>query len=106
MLRSIRRPAKRPSKPGTRGALTRSSTCSSTWTAAARPKRAVSAAGSASWFVIVPVAVASVSVPADAFESVIVSVSLPSLCSSSRTATSMLPLELPAPIVSVPPVDV
>ena len=54
-------------------------------TAAVRPNRAISALGNASWFVIVPVAVASVIWPLEASESVIVNVSLPSLCSSSMT---------------------
>ena len=68
-------------------------------TAAVRPKRATRAAGSASWLVMVPVAL-------DAFDSVSVNVSLPSLCSSSMTGTSTVPDELPVPIVSVPEVDV
>ncbi len=102
----MRWPATRPSKPGARGAFARSSTVSTTCGAAVRPKRATRAAGSASWLLIVPVAVSSVSVPLDGFDSVSVSVSLPSLCSSSRTGTSMLPEELPAPMVSVPDFDV
>ena len=75
-------------------------------TAAVRPNRAISALGSASWLLMVPVALASVRSPLEAFDSVSVNVSLPSLCSSSITATSMLPDELPASIVSVPLVDV
>ena len=73
-------------------------------TAAVRPNRAISARGIASWFSIVPVAVASVSTPLDAFDSVSVSVSVssPSLCESSSTVTSMLPDELPDSMVSIP----
>ena len=71
-------------------------------TAAVRPKRAMSARGIASLFSIVPVAVASVTTPFDAFDSVSVSVSPPSSCESSSTVTSMLPEVLPEPIVSVP----
>ena len=74
--------------------------------AAVRPNRAISAFGSASWFVIVPVAVASVRSPLEAFDSVSVNASLPSLCSSSSTATSMVADELPASIVSSPLVEV
>ena len=106
MFRLICRPATRPSNPGARGAFTRSSTCSTTCNAAVRPKRATRAAGNASWFVMVPVADESVRLPLDGFDSVSVNVSDPSLCSSSMTDTSMLPLELPAPIVSVPDADV
>ena len=71
-------------------------------TAAVRPNRATSARGIASWFSIVPVAVASVRTPLDAFDSVSVSVSSPSLCESSSTVTSMLPDELPDSMVSIP----
>ena len=76
------------------------------WTAAVRPKRAISALGNASWFVMVPVALESVRSPLEASESVTVNVSLPSLCSSSMTDTWMVPDELPALIVSVPLVAV
>ena len=75
-------------------------------TAAVRPNRAISALGSASWFVMVPVALESVRLPLEAFDNVTVNVSLPSLCSSSSTATSMVADELPALIVSVSLVDV
>ena len=106
MSRLICRPATWPSKPGARGALTRSSTCSTTCSAAVRPNRATRAAGNASWLVIVPVAVPSVIVPFDGFDSVSVSVSPASSCESSSTGTSMVAELLPALIVSVPLVEV
>ena len=55
---------------------------------------------------MVPVADESVRLPLDGFDRVSVNVSDPSLCSSSMTDTSMVPPELPAPIVSVPDADV
>ena len=39
-------------------------------TAAVRPNRAISALGNASWFVMVPVALESVRLPLEAFDSV------------------------------------
>ena len=75
-------------------------------TAAVRPNRAISAFGSASWFVMVPVALASVRSPLEGLDSVTVNDSMPSLCSWSMTSTSILPDELPASIVSVPLVEV
>ena len=79
-----------------RGAFTRSSTCSTTWTAAVRLNRAMRAFGSGSLFSIVPVAVESLRVPFDAFDSASVSVSPPSSCESSRTVTSTVAEALPA----------
>ena len=105
MSRSMARPAMRPSKPGARGALTRCSTWSTTCTAAVRPKRATSAAGSASLFSVVPVAVASVRTPVEAFDSVRFRVSPPSSCESSSTVTSIVADLLPEPIVRVPLAD-
>ena len=90
MPRRSSRPANRPRKPGSRGAASRSSTCSTTCTAAARPNRASSARGIGSWFSIVPVASPSVSRPDEAFDSVSVSVSSPSSCASSNTPTSIV----------------
>ena len=95
-------PANRPRKPGARGAAIRSSTCSTTCTAAVRPKRTKSARGSGSRFLIVPVASPSVSRPPAAFDSVSVSVSSPSSCASSSTATSTVCDDAPAWNVSVP----
>ena len=106
MLRSTFRPAMRPSKPGLRGASMRSSIWSMTWTAAVRPKRAISARGIASLLSIVPVAVASSSTALVGFDSVSVSVSSSSSCASSSTGTSMLAEVLPALMVSVPLVAV
>ena len=70
MPRRSSRPATSPRKPGSRGAAIRSSTCSTTCTAAVRPNRASSARGSGWWFLIVPVASLSVSRPREAFDSV------------------------------------
>lgn len=98
----IRLPGTRASTPGCRGAEMRSSTCSTMCTAAVRPKRAMSAAGIASWFSIVPVAVALVSTAPEGFDNVSVSVSSPSSCASSSTATSMVCDVCPVPNVSVP----
>ena len=67
-------------------------------TAAVRPKRASSALGNGSRFLIVPVASPSASRPAEAF----VSVSSPSSCASSSTATSTVFDDSPASNVSVP----
>ena len=50
------RPATWASTPTSRGAASRSSTCSTTCTAAVRPNRAIKACGSGSLFLIVPVA--------------------------------------------------
>ena len=96
------RPANRPRKPGSRGAASRSSTCSTTCTAAVRPNRASSARGIGSWFSIVPVASPSVSRPDEAFDSVSDSVSSPSSCASSSTPTSIVFDRSPAPNLSVP----
>ena len=71
-------------------------------TAAVRPKRAKSARGSGSRFLIVPVASPSASRPAEAFDSVSVSVSSPSSCASSSTVTSIVFDDSPAWNVSVP----
>ena len=54
------RPATWASTPTSRGAASRSSTCSTTCTAAVRPNRAIKACGSGSLFPIVPVASALV----------------------------------------------
>ena len=97
------RPANRPRKPGSRGACSRSSTCSTTCTAAVRPNRASSARGSGSRFSIVPVASPSVTrPPPEALDSVSVSVSSPSSCASSSTTTSTVFDDSPAWNVSVP----
>ena len=102
MPRRSSRPANRPRNPGSRGACSRSSTCSTTCTAAVRPKRASNARGSGSRFLIVPVASPSDSRPDEAFDSVSVNVSSPSSCASSSTATSMVFDDSPAWNVSVP----
>ena len=102
MPRRSSRPAKRPLKPGSRGAASRSSTCSTTCTAAVRPNRAKRARGSGSRFSIVPVASPSVSRPPEAPDSVSVSVSSPSSCASSSTPTSIVFDDSPAWNVSVP----
>ena len=96
------RPANRARKPRRRGAAIRSSMCSTTCSAVARPKRASSAAGIRSVFSIVPVASPSVSRPLDAFDSRSVSVSSPSSCASSSTATSTVRDDSPAWNESVP----
>ena len=70
-----------------------------TCSAAARPKRASGASGIRSAFSIVPVASPS-STPLDAFYNV--SVSRPSSCASSSTATSTVFPDSPASKVSVP----
>ena len=54
------RPATWASTPTSRGAASRSSTCSTTCTAAVRPNRAIKTCGSGSLFLIVPVASALV----------------------------------------------
>ena len=96
------RPANRPRKPGSRCAWSRSSTCSTTCTAAVRPNRASSARGSGSRLRIVPVASPSLSLPLLGFDSCSVNVSLPSSCSSSSTATRTVLLLSPGATVSVP----
>ena len=100
------RPANRPRKPGLRGACSRSSTCSTTCTVAARPNRAIHAFGITSRFLIVPVASRSAMTATRAFESVSVMVSSPSSWSSSSTATSTVFNVSPGPNVSVPEVAV
>ena len=65
-----------PGSPAPRGAAIRSSMCSTTCSAVARPKRASSAAGIRSVFSIVPVASSSVTTAPDAFDSRSVSVLL------------------------------
>ena len=75
---------------------------STTSTATARPKRERNAAGIGSWFSIVPVAVASVSTPDEGLDSVSVRVSLPSLCASSFTVTSMVVDDWPVRMYAVP----
>ena len=102
MPRRSSRPANRPRKPGSRGACSRSSTCSTTCTAAVRPNRASSARGSGSRFSIVPVASPSVSRPDEAFDSRSVSVSSPSSWASSSTPTSIVFDDSPGPNFSVP----
>ena len=96
------RPANRPRNPGSRGAAVRSSTCSTTSTAAVRPKRAGSARGSGSELTIVRVASPSVSRPPEAFDSTSVGVSSPSSCASSSTVTSTAVDDSPVSNVSVP----
>ena len=98
------RPANRPSTPGARGAWSRSSTCSTTCTAAVRPNRASSARGSGSRFSIVPVASPSVSRPPEGFDSV--TVSPPSSWASSSTGTDTVFDVWPAAKRSVPLVAV
>ena len=96
------RPATSPRKPGSRGASMRSSMCSTTCTAAVRPKRASSARGSGSRLTIVPVASPSATRPPEAFDSRSVSVSSPSSCESSSTATLIFFDDSPERNVSVP----
>ena len=96
------RPANRARKPRSREPAIRSSTCSTTCSAVARPKRASSAAGIRSVFSIVPVASASSSHAPVAFDSASVNVSSPSSCASSSTATSMVFDDSPAANVNVP----
>ena len=96
------RPANRARKPRRRGAAIRSSMCSTTWSAVARPMRAKSAAGIRSAFSIVPVVSPSVTTAPDAFDNVSVSVSSPSSYASSSTATSTVPDVSPAWNESVP----
>ena len=102
MPRRSSRPATRPRNPGSRDASRRSSTCSTTCTAAVRPNRAKRARGIGSWFSIVPVASPSASRPDEAFDSRSVSVSSPSSWASSSTPTSIVFDDSPAPNVSVP----
>ena len=102
MPRRSSRPATRPRNPGSRDASNRASTCSTTCTAAVRPKRASSARGSGSVFLIVPVASPSVTRPDEAFDRRSVSVSSPSSCESSNTATSTVFDDSPARNFSVP----
>ena len=75
---------------------------STTWPATVRPKRASHAFGIGSEFSIVPVASASRSRAPDAFERVSVSVSPPSSCALSMTATFTVFSVSPASKVSVP----
>ena len=96
------RPATRPSKPAWRGAWIRASTCSTTCTAAVRPNRAISARGIASVFLIVPVAEPSARYAPEAFMSTRLSVSEPSSCESSSTATVTVFAVSPAAKVSIP----
>ena len=96
------RPANRARKPGSRGFAIRSSTCSTTCSADARPNRAISAAGSRSAFSIVPVASPSSRRAPDAFDSASTNVSSPSSCASSSTPTSTVLDDSPAANVNVP----
>ena len=95
-------PAKRARKPRRRGAAIRSSMWVTTCSAVARPKRASSAAGIRSAFSIVPVASPSVRCAPEAFDSRSVSVSSPSSCASSSTATSTVRVVSPVWNESVP----
>ena len=104
MPRRRARPANRPRKPGSRGAWSRSSTCSTTCTAAVRPKRAISARGSGSLFWMVPVAVPSAMRAPETFDSVSVSVSSLSSWESSSTSTRTVFDVSPVAKLSVPPV--
>ena len=94
-LRSSR-PAKRPRKPSSRGACSRSSTCSTTCIAAVRAKRAKSARGIGSSCSIYPVASPSVITASEAFDSRSVNVSSPSSCVSSSSVTSTVFVRAPA----------
>ena len=82
--------------------MSRAPTASATWLAASRPNRASQARGIGPVLLIVPVAEASEICAPVAFESVSVSVSLPSSCASSSTATDTVFSVSPAANVSVP----
>ena len=79
---------------------------STTWSPTVRPNRASHACGIGSEFAIVPVAVPSAIRAFDAFESVSVSVSPPSSCTSSRIGTETVVATSPGAKVSVPLVAV
>ena len=105
----MRSPASDTSTPGKRAARIRLSTAFSTCSATVRPKRAVHACGIWSVLVMVPVAVPSdIRTYADGvgFESVSVTVSPPSSCSSFSTGTETVFEVSNSPKVSVPEVAV